>query len=135
MSAFVLDAWALLAWLQNEMPAASAVQARLDAAGEGSIELHLSLINAGEVYYRLAREQGRRVAARFRSGLASMPLHVHGPAPEEVWQAALLKSRAKISYADGFAAALAQRLGATLITGDRDFAGLDNLKVDWLTRT
>jgi ribonuclease VapC len=135
MTGFVLDAWALLAWLQDEQPAAARVQDRLDGAEAGDIELHLSLVNAGEVYYRLARDKSPKAALRFRSGLASMPIRLHVPSADDVWQAALLKSRSRISYADGFAAALAQRLGASLVTGDRDFRGLADLSVDWLTRT
>jgi predicted nucleic acid-binding protein len=134
VNAVVLDAWALLAWLGNEQPAADAVQEMLDAAEEGSVELHLSVINAGEVYYRLAKDRGRKAATRFRAGLASMPVRVHLPIAEDVWQAAQLKSRAPISYADGFAAALAQQLGAKLLTGDADFAGISDLRVEWLRR-
>lgn len=134
MSAFVLDAWALLAWLQNEEPAASVVQDRLNAAEQRKIELHLSLINAGEVFYRLAKDRGRRAALRFRSDLGAMPLRLHAPTAEDIWQAALLKSRARMSYADGFAATLAQRLDAALVTGDPDFVGLADLRVDWLKR-
>ncbi len=134
MTGFVLDAWALLAWLQDEQPAASVVQNHLNSAEHHKVELHLSAINAGEVFYRLSKDQGRKTALRFRSGLASMPVRLHVPVAEDIWQAALLKSHARVSYADGFAAALAQRLGATLVTGDRDFAGIADLRVDWLKR-
>jgi ribonuclease VapC len=134
VSVFVLDAWALLAWLQDEQPAARAVGRSLVAAESGEVELHLSLINAGEVYYSLVRERGRRTAMRFRDGLANMPVRIHVPAAEDIWQAAQLKSRRRISYADGFAAALALRLDGTLMTGDPDFAGIGGLRVDWLKR-
>jgi len=134
VTGFVLDAWALLAWLQNEQPAASVVQEHLDAADQGKIQLHLSVVNAGEVFYRLAKSRSRKIAQRFRADLAGMPLRLHTPGTEEIWQAALLKSQAQISYADGFAAGLAQRLGVVLVTGDPDFSGVSDLQVDWLTR-
>jgi len=134
MTRIVLDAWALLAWLQDERPASAAVQKHLEAAERGDQELHLSLMNAGEVYYRLAKGRDRKAAADFRAGLGSMPVRLHVPTAEDVWQAAVLKSRRRISYADGFAASLAQRLGAVLLTGDRDFTGIPALKVQWLHR-
>ena len=66
--------------------------------------------------------------------LASMPVRLHVPAADDIWQAALLKSRARIPCADGSAAALSRRLDATLVTGDPDFAGIADLRVDWLKR-
>ena len=134
MTAFVLDAWALLAWLQDEQPAASVVQKHLDNADRREVELHLSMINAGEVFYRLAKDRGRSAAMRFRAGLAAMPVHLHVPEADDIWRAAILKSRSRISYADGFAASLAQGFDATLITGDRDFGAIADLRVEWLKR-
>jgi predicted nucleic acid-binding protein len=55
-----------------------------------------------------------------------------------VFQAASLKARFPISYADAFAAALAIERGARLITGDHDFQPLEVarlLKIQWLTRS
>jgi uncharacterized protein len=50
-----------------------------------------------------------------------------------VMQAADYKSRHKISYADGFAAALAKQRNAELVTGDREFRVLESeIKIHWL---
>ncbi len=54
----VLDAWAMLAWLNDEQPAADKVQKMLDEAETGGLQLRMSIINVGEVYYRLARIRG-----------------------------------------------------------------------------
>ena len=56
----VVDAWALLAWLRNELPAASRVRDSLQQAEEGTLQLFMSWINAGEVYYMLARKHDAR---------------------------------------------------------------------------
>ncbi len=48
-------------------------------------------------------------------------------------EAAKLKSGRRISYADAFAVTLAVREGATLVTGDPELRGMqDILRVEWL---
>jgi len=50
--------------------------------------------------------------------------------------AARLKSLRRISYADGFAAALAQKEDAALITGDPELRGMsDVLEIEWIGLT
>ena len=57
----VLDAWAVLALLQQEEPAASRVRQLMEDAERGNIELFISIINFGEVYYRIGREYRPRI--------------------------------------------------------------------------
>ncbi len=59
---FVLDAWAILALLQGEEPAASRVKQLLEQAGRGDIELSISIINLGEIIYRIGKEKGETEA-------------------------------------------------------------------------
>jgi ribonuclease VapC len=126
--AFVLDAFALLAHLQDE-PAAAQVE---DILRSGD-PLYMSSINLGEVFYRTARTRGIERAEGALALIARGPVDVVDPDRDVVLAAAWLKARHPISYADCFAAALAQRLGATLLTGDRDFARLeDDLTIEWL---
>ncbi|MBI3696593.1 MAG: hypothetical protein HY238_17350, partial [Acidobacteria bacterium] len=47
----VLDAWAVMAWIKDEEPAASRVQALVEAAEARGLELLISMVNLGEVYY------------------------------------------------------------------------------------
>src|SRR3990172_10915002 len=54
MPAAVLDAWALLAWLGDE-PGAGVVERWLGRAARNQDPLALSVINAGEVHYRLIK--------------------------------------------------------------------------------
>jgi len=117
----VLDAWAILAWLGGEEPAATHVAGLLDDAGNGRIRLAVSVINLGEVCYRVAKASGRDPARRIRADLEGVPIEVHPASDADVWSAAELKAEFAISYADAFAAALALRLGADLVTGDPDF--------------
>ena len=49
----VVDSWAMVAWIQDE-PAAPAVEAILQAADAGTVELCMSWINVAETFYILA---------------------------------------------------------------------------------
>jgi predicted nucleic acid-binding protein len=55
------------------------------------------------------------------------------PREEDIIAAAKLKSTRRISYADGFAAALAQGEGAALVTGDPELQAMsDVVRVEWI---
>jgi ribonuclease VapC len=120
----VLDAWALLAWLGGEEPAAGRVNRMLLAAARGRGPLAVSVVNLGEVFYRIARRTGLEAARRIRTALLTAPFEVVPASDEQVWMAAEWKARFAISYADGFAAALAASRDAPLVTGDPDFEPL-----------
>jgi predicted nucleic acid-binding protein len=128
----VVDSWALLAWLRDEKPAAH-VRNVLQQAEAGDIQLMMSWINAGEVYYMLARKHSATVAEEFLTRLPSLPIRLVKPDERAIIAAARLKSLRRISYADGFAAALAQNEGAALVTGDPELKGLsDLLEIEWI---
>ena len=48
------------ALLQKEEPAASRVRQLIQDAQEDGIELYISLVNLGEVYYRIGRVKGEK---------------------------------------------------------------------------
>jgi PIN domain nuclease of toxin-antitoxin system len=54
----VLDAWAALAFLQREEPAALIVRRLLRRAVRGNVRLLINAVNLGEVYYRLLQTAG-----------------------------------------------------------------------------
>jgi predicted nucleic acid-binding protein len=132
----VVDAWALLAWMRDEQPAANYVRDCLQQAEEGTVPLSMSWINAGEVYYMLARKHDARAADNFLNGLPSLPIRFVLPEEEDVVAAARLKSAYRLSYADAFAVALAQKENAAIITGDPEIRELGDLvKVEWIGPT
>lgn len=120
----VLDAWALLAWLQGEEPAAELVTDLLERADGQATSLHMSWINLGEVAYILARRLGESRAARTVATLRRAPLTLERATPARVLAAARIKSGHRLSYADAFAAALALELDAPLVTGDPELRAL-----------
>ena len=54
------------------------------------------------------------------------------PTTGDIWNAATLKSRFPITYADAFAAALAQKYNCPLVTGDVELRRVDQLEIDWM---
>ncbi len=124
MRTVVLDAWAVLALLRGERPAAQVVGHYVNQAASGTTRLALGLVNLGEVLYRLIQIEGeplaRRHLARFRSG----PIDTVPVREPLVFDAARLKAAHALSYADAFAVATARELDATLVTGDPEILAL-----------
>lgn len=129
----VLDSWALLAWLLDQ-PAAGHVEALLQQADQGDdLQLWMSWVNVGEVYYMATRKLDAAKAEEFLKRLPSLPIRLVLPTEEDIIAAARLKAGRRISCADGFAAALAQRESATLVTGDPELKEMaDVLAVEWM---
>lgn len=118
---YVLDSWALLALLQSEEPAASRVRQLLLEGHRGQATLLLSIVNLGEVYYRVGKRTDHTAAVDTLKDIRRLPLTVVSPSDEMVLAAADFKMEYAISYAAAFAAALADRTGATLVSGDPEF--------------
>ena len=112
----VFDSWAILAYAYNE-PAADEVE-NLLVESTRLQNAWMSSINLGEVWYSLARRKSRDIAEQQLAILAHIGLERVDVDWPMVLQAADYKSRHKISYADAFAAALAKRRNAELVTGD-----------------
>lgn len=132
---FVLDAWAVLAFLQKEEPAAGRVKQLLIEAERDNARLSISLINLGEVVYRIGKVRGEKEAFETLAQIRRLPLTVIPATEEAVFAAARLKMHHPISYADAFAATTAASLDATLLTGDPELIQLvDRIKIEKLTR-
>ncbi len=123
----VLDAWAVLAYLQGEEPAAARMHEVLREAENRQVTLYMSLINVGEVFYTIGRRQGEDAAEETLAELRHLPLTIITPDANMVLQAARMKMHYTLSYADAFAAVTAQELQATLVTGDPELLALTGL--------
>lgn len=132
---YLFDAWAMMAYFQNEEPAAEQVSQWLEAALRKKVEAYISIINVGEVYYRVGKVLGAQAAEDILNDLVSLPVQVIPAENELVLSAARWKMRHAISYADAFAAATAEKLNAVLVTGDPELIALkDKLKLAALER-
>jgi predicted nucleic acid-binding protein len=133
---FVLDAWALIALLQREEPAATRVKELLEEAQAGNVALTMSLINLGEVVDRVGKTQGEETAWETLSEIRRLPLQIMSVQEETLWAAVTWKMHHTLSYADAFAVATAENLEAVLLTGDPELIGLTSwVQIEQLTRT
>ena len=130
--ALVLDSWAILAYFEDE-PAGKTVAGLIADARNNGIPMLMSVVNAGEVWYIIAREVSVPEAEEAIASLHRMGIEFI----EVSWPLARLageyKAKHRMSYADCFAAALATSRKADLVTGDREFGQLEgNIKIRWL---
>ena len=126
-----------MAWVRDEQPAANHVRGCLQQAEEGSVTLSMSWINAGEVYYMLARKHDLKTAENFLTRLPSLPIRLVLPDEEDIVEAAKIKSKFRLSYSDAFAIALALKENAAVITGDPEIPDMaaqvaGRLKIEWI---
>jgi len=104
-----------------------------EQAAADKAQVFVSLINLGETLYHLERRRGAVYLPEYLNEFEQLPLTVIEVTRERVYDAAHLKARHPISYADAFAAALAQELDAAVLTGDPEFRKLgDAVRVQWL---
>ena len=130
----VLDSWPVLEWIKGTQPVTDIVADLLADAGSGIARLLMSAINVGEVYYFVRKYHGEALAESWRQSSGTLPITIEVPTADEIWDAALLKGRYPIAYADAFAAALAQKYRCPLLTGDPDFRSVSDLELDWIGR-
>ena len=134
MKTRVLDSWPILEWINDRQPCADFTAALLSDAENGRARLLMSAINVGKVYYFLRKHHTDALAEFWRESSRTLPVTIEVPTIDEIWSAAVLKSRFPISYADGFAAALAQKYNCPLVTGDPELRGVPQLELEWIGR-
>lgn len=129
---FVLDSFALLAFFQGEA-GGPRVRQLLEQAGRGEAHLYITTVNLGEVAYRTERQYGLERAQEVLARIEEYRLAVVDVDRELALATAHLKARHRMAYADCLAAALAQHLGGTLVTGDMDFRQVEgSVPIEWL---
>lgn len=130
--AYVLDTWAVIAYLEDE-PSGEQVEDLIATAHEEQIPIYMSVINVGEVWYTMAREISEEEANASVKSLRDLRIQFEDANWEITQEAARFKSQNKMSYADSFAAALAKVKKAELVTGDKEFKPLDGeIKIAWI---
>lgn len=130
---FILDAWAVLAHLENE-PGAERVREVMESAENDECTLGMSLINLGEVAYITERERGITKVHDVLATLRSLPVTMLPADERVVLTAAHIKANNRLSYADAFAAATAKLWKGVLLTGAPEFKVLagGEIVVEWL---
>jgi ribonuclease VapC len=131
-SAFVLDSFALLAYLQGEKNGVR-IREIFQSAQSDSGRIYISLINIGEVLYITERREGIQKVHDELALLRQLPIEVLAVDEQTVFAAAHIKANYTISYADAFAVVAAQTVGGTLVTGDPKFNAVEQIvNIEWL---
>ncbi len=130
--AIVLDSWAVIAYLEDE-PAAERIANHIAGAHESHILLIMSVVNAGEVWYIIAREASASDADRSITELRHLGIEFIDADWSLAHEAGGFKSKYKMSFADCFAAALTKQRTALLLTGDSEFKQVEkDINIEWL---
>ena len=128
----VLDAYSIIAYLEGEKGSDTVVEVFKSARDSGK-SLLLSVVNWGEVYYIILREEGQKRADEVSNLISTLPVEIVPADLEIAKKAAEYKATKKMSYADCFAAALAKLRKAELVTGDEEFKGVaKDIKIQWI---
>jgi len=128
----VLDSWATIAYLEDEASAERVADIIADAHEE-EIPLLMSVVNAGEVWYIIARESSVADADASINQLRDLGIEFVDADWNLAKDAGYFKSRNKMSFADCFAAALAKQRKAHLATGDPEFKQVESeIAINWL---
>lgn len=129
---YVLDTWAIIAYLEDE-PSASQIADLIASAHEEQIPVYMNVVNVGEVWYIIAREVSEEEANKSIKELHDLRIQFVDVDWELTREAARFKSQHTMSYADCYAAALAKSKKADLVTGDKEFKPLENeVKIAWI---
>ncbi len=128
----VFDSWPVMAYLQGEPPVDRIIEIIADAHDRGD-SLLMSVVNAGEVWYSIAKRSDAAAADRAIGMMRSLGIEFIDADWPLTKIAAGYKVRGNISYADCHAAAVAKHYKATLLTGDREFEQVsDEISIVWL---
>lgn len=130
--AIVLDSWAVMAYLEDEATAEKVADIMADAHEE-KIPLMMTVVNAGEVWYILARETSVAEADASVRQLRQLGIQFVDADWDLAHEAGGFKAKHKMYFADCFAAALAKQRKAHLVTGDQEFKQVEgDVTIDWL---
>ena len=130
--AYVLDTWAVIAYLEDE-PSGEQVEDLIATAHEEQTPIYMSVVNVGEVWYTLAREISEAEANASVKSLRDLRIQFEDATWDITQEVARFKWQHKMSYADAFAAALAKIRKADLITGDTEFKPLvGEIRILWV---
>jgi predicted nucleic acid-binding protein len=129
---YVLDSYAMIAFFEDE-PGAAAVASLLRQFLAGKAKGYMPVVNWGEMYYSIMREQGHDQAETILRQFEKYPIELVDADQTLTRLAATLKGSFRIAYADCFAAALSLKLKAPLVTGDPEFRQLeDKVSIQWI---
>lgn len=132
MQTIIVDSWAILAFLHKEK-GHKQIEKIFKSAARCKIKLFVSIINIGEVYYKLIRSVGRQEAIQTVQSLNKIPIQTISATDELVLKAAEIKAEHPIAFGDCFAVSIALEKKGAILTGDPEFKRVERIvKIKWL---
>jgi len=131
---FVFDSYPLIS-VALEEPGYERIVEILREAARDEVQLSISAINLGEIYYIIARRKGEEKANTALVLIENLHLQIIEATRMRILAAARIKARYAVSYADAFAIAAAQELDCPVVTGDPEFRRVEQagmVKVLWV---
>jgi len=124
MKDYVLDANAVIRYLAvGDGQGGEKVRSLFEQSERNQVRLSMSVINMGEVFYILLKHIDEERALHYIQVLQHAVSMIDADASRTL-EAAALKHRYKLGYADSFAAASALESKATLVSADPSFEKL-----------
>lgn len=134
LPAYILDAFAFMAYIQGE-PSAQNVKKILEDAKQNKCHVYISIINVGEILYNVERNKGMASAQDILTLLQDLPIEILPADNQTVLAAAHIKANYPISYADAFVVVAAQKINGIIMTGDPEFEEVTELaQIEWLKK-
>ena len=127
MKHIVFDSYAFIALFLGEK-GSETVRDLLVQISKEELTGSISVINIGEIFYMISRKSTAKKADEAIEAIMQFPVTIVNADLKLTLEAAGLKARHKLSYADAFAAALSISQKATLVTGDPEFKNLKKEK-------
>ena len=132
MKRYILDSYAMITYFEDEA-GADRVARILRQLVQGKARGYMSVVNWGEVYYNTMREGGIDEAEKVILQLDKLPIQIVEANRDFAYEAAKLKGKYRIAYADCFAVALSMKLNGTLVTGDPEFKKVkERISLQWI---
>ncbi len=134
LPAYVLDAFAFTAYLENESGAARTEKIIQDAR-DGKCNTYMSIINLGEILYTTERKYGFTKTQDTLALITKLPIEILPADNQTVLAAAHIKANHAVSYADAFVVVAAQKFNGIVMTGDPEFEDVTELvQIEWLKK-
>ena len=132
MKTYIFESCAIISYLDGE-PNAVSIAELFQNINDHNHTAYLCIINLGEVYYHFLRTGGNDTGEIALKTIQTLPITILNIDYSLTLEAARIKAKNKMSYADCFAAASAKLNKANLVTSDKEFKQVEkNIKIYWI---
>ena len=121
---FVLDACAMLAYLNNEN-GAEFIGEILEKGNRKEVKIFLTEMDLAEIFHIVLKQEGRERALKAMLLIKTLPVECIAMDEPLLMLAGEIRIQFPLTLGDALVAALAKSKKAKLITGDNDFKSLE----------